>query len=303
MALIHWLTATNGSFSTGTAWKGGVVPGALDVAAIDAAGAAFTVTVSAAQTVRSFLTSANATLSIVDSAFYATLGTAAATNAGTISVEDSSTLAVGGTIANSGLISLNAGADTARLVITANATLTGLGHLTLSDNAQNLVYGASALDRLNNASTIAGAGQLGAGQLTFDNLAGGVVDATGTNNSLVLNTGTQLLVNAGLIEATGSAGLVIDGGAISGAGTISAANGSSVFLMGATLEGGTLTTAGTGAIYVSGSGATLNDSAAAVVNDGALHVEDGAALSIQGSITNAGVIALDPHPATSPAWW
>ena len=177
-------------------------------------------------------------------------------------------------------------------MVVNQTTLTGAGQVTLSDSADTRISGAGPTATLNPAGAIAGAGQLGDGQLTFDNLAGGVVDATGSSNALVLNMGAGSLVNSGLLEATGSAGLFIQGGAVGGAGTILAASGSTVLLEGVTLQGGTLTTAGTGVIEVT-SNATLNGSAAAVVNNGTLNVTDSAELSIQGSITNAGVIALD----------
>ena len=191
------------------------------------------------------------------------------------------------------MISLGSTGDFTSLVVTNTTTLTGAGQVMLGDNSNNRIYGASAADTLDNASTIAGAGQLGDGQLTFDNQAGGVVDATGAN-ALVLNMGAESLINSGLLEATGSRDLVIEGSTVSRVGTILAASGSTVLLEGVTLQGGTLTTAGTGVIdVISGGGSTLNGSGAAVVNDGALNVEDSCTLSIQGSITNAGVIALD----------
>jgi hypothetical protein len=118
-----------------------------------------------------------------------------------------------------------------------------------------------------------------------------VIDATG---SLFLDTGGPTLVNAGLIEATGSGALTIAGTTIDGSsgGTISAATGARVLLDGASLAGGTLTSAGAGVIKTIGGTDVLDGTGSAVANTAAVAVGDGTSLTIQGLIVNSGQIAL-----------
>ncbi len=63
VSLIHWLSPVSGDFTNGADWSGGVVPsGHSDVAVLDAAGANYTVTSSAATVLSGFTIGANATL-------------------------------------------------------------------------------------------------------------------------------------------------------------------------------------------------------------------------------------------------
>jgi hypothetical protein len=130
------------------------------------------------------------------------------TNAGTMSVSDGAILPVGGTIDNTGTIALNSTGDETDLeILVRGATLTGGGHLVLSDNSQNVVFGgdpSAVLDNVDNR--VSGAGQLGAGSLTLHNE--GVIDATGTN-ALVIDTGANAIVNTGTLVASAAGGLVV----------------------------------------------------------------------------------------------
>jgi hypothetical protein len=106
----------------------------------------------------------------------------------------------------------------------------------LSDNSENVVTAADASALLTNVdNTISGAGQLGQGQLTLHNEAGGTIDATGAN-ALVIDTGANAAVNAGMLEASGASGLVIDN-ALQNSGTLWA-NGGNVTAEGAVSAGG-----------------------------------------------------------------
>jgi autotransporter passenger strand-loop-strand repeat protein len=115
-------------------------------------------------------------------------GTAASplTNSATVYIQDAAQLNLAGAIVNDGIVSLNAVGDSTELVVSGpNATVTGSGALELTDSADNIIMGVSAADTLTNATnTIEGSGQLGNGQLTLINK--GTIDATGSNNQLVL---------------------------------------------------------------------------------------------------------------------
>jgi len=114
---------------------------------------------------------------------------------------------VSGAIVNSGELLLTGGKIT---VASAGASLTGTTVVMLSDNAANEIVGATAGAVLTNVGNhIEGAGKLGAGQMTFVNQSAGWVASLGAN-ALILDTGTNTIANAGVIEAVGIGGLIID---------------------------------------------------------------------------------------------
>jgi hypothetical protein len=131
-------------------------------------------------------------------------------NPGTMTIGNGAILPLGGTIDNIGTITLGSTGDETDLeVLIHELTLEGGGRLTLSDNAANNVFAADPNAVLANVdNTIAGAGQLGAGQLTLHNEAGGTIAATGSN-PLVIDTGATPILNTGLLQASGAGGMVV----------------------------------------------------------------------------------------------
>ncbi|PQP00035.1 hypothetical protein C5612_24090 [Pseudomonas frederiksbergensis] len=129
-------------------------------------------------------------------------------NTGTLTIADGAIMPFGGSINNSGTIELgSAGSTTSLEVLFRGATLTGGGQVLLSDNAQNVIFGGSADTVLNNVDNrISGAGQLGAGQMVLINA--GLIMASGLN-SLVLDTGTHTITNSGVLESTGPGGMTV----------------------------------------------------------------------------------------------
>ncbi|WP_150756361.1 beta strand repeat-containing protein, partial [Pseudomonas fluorescens] len=130
-------------------------------------------------------------------------------NAGTLTIADGAIMPFGGSIHNSGTIELGStGSATNLEILFRGATLTGGGQVLLSDNAQNVIFGGSADTVLTNAdNTISGAGQLGAGQMMLVN--SGLILASGVN-ALVIDTGSSAVTNSGVLQASGSGGLVIE---------------------------------------------------------------------------------------------
>jgi len=129
-------------------------------------------------------------------------------NIDTMSVADDALLPMGGVMHNTGTILLNSvGHDALLQLIQPGLTLDGGGQILLSDDSGNIISGTSANVGLNNAdNTIAGAGQLGNGQLDFTNA--GKVDATGSH-ALNIDTGSNVIHNSGVLEASGTGGLTI----------------------------------------------------------------------------------------------
>ncbi|WP_241176983.1 VCBS domain-containing protein [Pseudomonas chlororaphis] len=129
-------------------------------------------------------------------------------NTGTLTIADGAIMPFGGSIHNSGTIELGSAGNETRLeILFRGATLTGGGQVLLSDNAQNVIFGGSADTVLTNVDNrIAGAGQLGAGQMILANA--GLILASGMN-SLVLDTGTHTISNSGVLESTGTGGMTV----------------------------------------------------------------------------------------------
>ncbi|TPK62094.1 adhesin, partial [Mesorhizobium sp. B2-4-15] len=131
-------------------------------------------------------------------------------NAGTMTIGDGALLPLSGTVNNTGLISLDStGGDTLLQLIQHGITLQGGGQVVLSDSDANMVSGTAADVTFTNVdNTISGAGQLGGGLLSLDNQ--GTIIATGTH-ALVIDTGGSTVANSGILEATGSGGLTVNG--------------------------------------------------------------------------------------------
>ena len=207
------------------------------------------------------------------------------TSSGTIDVTDGTSLTLKGTITNSGTIALNA---SGQLVIAGITTARGTGRIALGDAAANAILSNGAAATLTNQTTIAGSGVIGDSFLMLVNAVGGIIDATGTAASLTIN-GTHAVSNAGLIEATGGAGLTIGTTIDKSTGGIIAAAGANVYLAGATLNNDTLQTSSGGLIETVSGTNTLSGT----TSSGTIDVTDGTSLTLKGTITNAGTIALN----------
>jgi fibronectin-binding autotransporter adhesin len=215
-----------------------------------------------------------------------------------------------GNITNNGAINMNSIGNATELVLEGNVVLSGTGTLTLSNNAQNYIFGASAIDQLTNQETIQGAGQIGHGQMALVNSgtidanqsAGMTIDAndgltnTGTleataGSTLVLsNTGT-VINTGGTISANGST-IQVNGSAIKG-GAVTLTGASTLQLTNAAISGGTLTNSATGTIEIAAGtnylGGTINNSAG-----GTFKIDNGAVLDLRpGTYAQLGTLQLN----------
>ncbi len=263
-------------FNDGANWSSGTVPGSGDTAVISPS-AAVDIYLNAAVTVGALTMAKDVTLTVGDStsALSFTIGTSAGAS----------------TFSNAGVFALDSLGPSADLVVGATSlTLSGTGTILLGGLSNNTVTGATGASVLNNTGNlIEGAGQLGAGTLTFINGAAGVVDAD-SQAGLVLNTGTVTISNSGLLEATGSGGLTLDSNVNNGAsGKITAAGGD-VYAQGGTISGGTLSASAGCTIVTTNS--TLNGTAHELTIDGNVAVADNSSLSVLGTIANTGTIAM-----------
>ena len=221
--------------------------------------------------------------------------TSTLTNAATFNVTNNNWLYIQGTINNTGSINVNSsGNDTRIMINAAGATLAGSGKVVFTNNVNNSIQSNGAGATLTNVNeTISGGGFIGGGNLAIANQKAGVINGNGTT-ALVINSGTGLVSNAGLMEGTGTAGLTFSGETVANTGTILAATGSVVSLQTADIQGGTFATAGTGAIQVIDRGTLLDGTSASISNTGTFDVTNNNYVYIQGTIANgkAGVINL-----------
>ena len=156
-------------------------------------------------------------------------------------------------------------ADTTTLAGGGTVTFEGAGEFLLGGDIVASTTGTT----LKNASTIAGAGQIGAadGKLTLDNELGGTIDANEPGFALTIHTGNTV-TNAGTLEATtggpvgaiGNETLKIED-AVDNSGTITSSGAASIVQI-----DGDVTNEGTGQIGAGNSG-TVTFGAVTVTND------------------------------------
>ena len=126
------------------------------------------------------------------------------------------TVTLAGMIDNAGYVA----SSTANLIVAAGgASLTGVGTLTMSNSATNRIYGATSSATLTNVDNrIVGAGLLGNGDMTLINESAGLINGN-DSNALIIDTGSNTIVNDGFIEATGAGGITIKS-AVTGTGSV-----------------------------------------------------------------------------------
>ena len=217
---------------------------------------------------------------------------------------------ISGTVTNNGTITIGSTTiapiiGAAALLIDGNVFLRGTGAVVLSDPGLRFIEPNSLNAVLENGQTIEGAGFVDmipsvAASLTFHNDFNGIVNATGTQALTIASNslpGGQV-TNDGLMEASGSGGLVFEFADVTSNGIIRANNGSHVDLgAGVIIAGGTLSTNGTGVIQiqsVAGGGFALFDGASngALTNLGTVDVGASGELMITGTLDNFGTINL-----------
>jgi hypothetical protein len=139
---------------------------------------------------------------------------------------------ISGVLTNAGLVSLmSTGTATDLVVGAAGAKLSGGGQVTLSNNAANVITGLAAGDTLNNVSdTLTGAGQIGDGRMKLINGASGAIIGNGSA-PLIINTGANVIGNAGLIENLGKGGTLVVS-AVQNSGALLAAGAGTLILEG-----------------------------------------------------------------------
>ena len=206
------------------------------------------------------------------------------TNTGNLVIPIGAAVILEGTVTNTGTFKL----QSSDLFVQSAATLEGKGRgVTMADSGSNRVGSVNGAATLTLAQGISGAGTIGDGNLTLMNQS--IINATGTANHLVVAAAST--TNTKLMEASTGSTLELQKPINNNGGRIEALSGGTVLLNGATISGGTLTTAGAGSFQVTTG--TLDGTTSAVTNSGAFIVANRNCLTLQGTINNTGVIALD----------
>jgi filamentous hemagglutinin len=294
LALVNdnWVGPTAGNWSVAANWSGGVPNNGTN-------------------TFNVFIDNGKAQNSAVTLDLNAGINNLTIDSGDSLSIANARILTINGTsIANAGSLSLNSSGNFTELVIAApNVTLSGGGTLTLSNNANNFIFGASATDTLTNKATITGAGHIGNNQMTLVN-SGTINASQSAGLTIQANGGT---INTGTIKATGGplvlTGMTVTntGGTISDAGqtlqvTNAIVNSGNVTLTGAgalqltngVIHGGTLTNSATGTIEVLGGfnnvlGGTITNPAG-----GMLKIDNNTGLNLEsGSYSSLGAVQLN----------
>lgn len=190
----------------------------------------------------------------------------------------------GGSITNNGTINLSSIGSNTDLRLDADLSLTGAGAVVMSNLSTNRIRSDVGTRRLTNASTIRGSGQIGVDSMALTNQGLIIADQPTTlsidpSPTGAINTGTMRAASGGVLT-------LIAGSFDNTGGTIEALNGSSVSIAAAGVSGGTLTTAGTGAVNIFGSTLT------GITNTGLINVPNGQLCALTGTITNNANVSL-----------
>jgi hypothetical protein len=148
---------------------------------------------------------------------------------GALQVFGSDSLTIAGTVNNTGKLNLYGGKVN---IGAGGATLLGSGQINLSDTAANLITTTVSGTTLTNAgNVIFGAGSIGGGGLTLVNQSTGVI-SNGLSVALIINTGTNAVINAGTIAATAAGGGVSVQSAVDNTGRLLAIGGGTLTMNG-----------------------------------------------------------------------
>jgi fibronectin-binding autotransporter adhesin len=210
------------------------------------------------------------------------------TNNGTMTVPSSGTPTFEGVTTNAGVIQLQGGI----IYISGNAMLMGSGSLLMTGGSGSSLKSLNSTDTLTNQQLIHGEGAIYALSVTNQ----GTIQADNTSTPLSLTdqfAGGTPTTNKGTLQASGGGTLQIENTVNNTGGIIKAQNGSTVLLANGVVNGGTLTTAGTGTIQ--SQNGTLDGRVNTPNNTGTFIVPTPYSLSLEGTIANNGSITVDTN--------
>ena len=214
-----------------------------------------------------------------------------------------------GSYPNLGKVTLNSTGNVTELVVLdGNVTLSG-GTVTMSNNANNFIFGGTTTDTLTNQETIQGSGNIGNGRMTLVN-SGTITANQSAGLTIQPNGGT---INTGTINATLGTLTLLNTTVTNSGGTIST-NGQTLKVSNSTINGGTVTLTGAALLQLSTAtiqSGTLNNSATGLIEavsftnntlggtisnpaGGVIQIDNGAVINLAaGSYPNLGTVTLN----------
>lgn len=276
-ATITWTNTSGGNWSAPANWDAHVVPGALDTAAITAAGT-YTVTVDTGVTNYSLiLGGASGQQTLSNGTQTVTITNASVGANGIINLGGSGTIN-GGLMSNQGTFNWSGGTIALSVNIAASGTLNMNGTTVSLDGAVTNsgtihLSGSGPVVLYNNQvthGTYAGA---------FYNEAGGLFDLQTDQGVANASLGSEVFVNAGTLRKSSGTGISTIGVACTNSGTVDAESGSIQFSYGGNISGTYNTAAGAsiqfvgrtfdeaGTVSVTGSGLCEQNGATVILND------------------------------------
>jgi large repetitive protein len=171
----------------------------------------------------------------------------------------------------------------------------------LTDNSNNITEGTAAANTLLNVdNTISGAGKIGNGQMTLINAAKGVINANGASNSLAIDTGSNVIQNAGTIAATAATTLSIESPIVN-SGTLKAAAAGALVLASQPVTNNGQLVAALGTIAVAGA---ISGSGTATIDFGGVLDFGGVGINQNVTFANIGTgkatLEFDASPTANP---
>ena len=224
------------------------------------------------------------------------------TNAGTLLANDNSDLGLGGTITNTGTITLTSLGNATDLEVQGDElVLEGGGTVTFAGSVAGINTATLGARLTNTDNLLQGQGRFGQNVTAFTNQAGGIILANVPGGAVTIDPvadgsaldGGASFVNNGILRASSGGVLLLTGsggGAFTNNNLIEALDGSEVQLTTeVAITGGTLSTTGTGVIRANNSqNVFLTD----LTNTGTLIANDNSDLGLSGAIVNSGSITL-----------
>ncbi len=216
------------------------------------------------------------------------------TNAGKYQASNGSDTTLVGTIQNTSQITLAATSTATEMFIEGgDVTLQGGGSLILSNSTANQIKSTVSTNRLiNKDNLIQGSGSMGMNSMGFVNES--IIEAN-QSIALIIDPSATGFTNTGIMRAVNGGTMDLQNGTfLNTNGTIEAQDGSTVKFTSATIQGGTLTTSGTGIIQ-NVNVATLEN----LTNAGKIQSINGSDTYLRGVINNTGEINLAATSVTT----
>ncbi len=193
-------------------------------------------------------------------------------------------------LVNDGVWAMNSSGSTTDTRFNASFTLAGSGAIEMSNAANNRMSSVAAERTITNGAnhTIRGAGQIGGNNTGFIN--NGLIEATLSAGLLLDMSDTLALDNNGLLQARDGSTLTLFGTNTDNIdGIIRAENGSAVSVRFGSVTGGTLESVGTGEFVTTFEETTF----ANITLDGLLRMPNNADTALVGTLTNEGTWQME----------